>query len=262
MTVIATYPTAAVVLSEQVASGSLAVLVQEVWTGGEDLGAPMRSTIEQGFGCPVRDSYGASEFLPIAWECGQGVLHANADWVILEPVDDHHRRVPPGTLSHTTLLTNLANHALPLVRYDIGDRLVVSPLRCDCGSALPVIEVRGRADDVLLLRGDDGAAVPLLPLAIATLLEEDAGLFDFHLEQQGPAALCLRVRPRDAAAGEHAARLLRGQAKAHGASSVRVRVLESDTLPRGRTGKLQRIVCAGKASRKALTAGRADPASA
>lgn len=43
--------------------------------------------IEQGLGCAVRNSYGASEFLPIAWECDQGQLHVNADWVVLEPAD-------------------------------------------------------------------------------------------------------------------------------------------------------------------------------
>jgi phenylacetate-CoA ligase len=52
----------------------------------------MRSCIEQAFGATVRNSYGASEFLPIAWECTHGRLHVNADWVILEPVDEHCSR--------------------------------------------------------------------------------------------------------------------------------------------------------------------------
>ena len=36
-----------------------------------------------------------------------------------------HRPVPAGRLSHTTLLTNLANHLQPLIRFDIGDRIVL-----------------------------------------------------------------------------------------------------------------------------------------
>jgi phenylacetate-CoA ligase len=151
-TLLATYPTAAVALAEQVRSGRLQhCRPREVWTGGEALTPAMRSRIESAFGCEVRQSYGASEFLPIAWECRAQGLHVNADWVILEPVDAQGRRVPPGRRSHTTLLTNLANHLQPLVRFDIGDRIVLDERPCRCGSALPLVRVEGRCDDAIVL---------------------------------------------------------------------------------------------------------------
>jgi phenylacetate-CoA ligase len=115
------------------------------------LTGPMRSCIEQGFGGTVRNSYGASEFLPIAWECTHGRLHVNADWVILEPVDAQLQPVPPGQVSFTTLLTNLANHLQPLIRFDIGDRIALGGERCPCGCALPVVQVQGRSDDAIVL---------------------------------------------------------------------------------------------------------------
>ena len=46
----------------------------------------MRERLTRVFGAQVRNSYGASEFLPIAWECAHGHLHVNEDWVLLEPV--------------------------------------------------------------------------------------------------------------------------------------------------------------------------------
>jgi len=49
------------------------------------------------------------------------------------------------------LLTNLANHVQPLIRYDLGDRIMVHEARCGCGSFLPVIELQGRDDDTLWL---------------------------------------------------------------------------------------------------------------
>ncbi len=100
------------------------------------------------FGCVVRNSYGASEFLSIAWDCGAGRLHVNGDWVLLEPVDAQLRPVAPGTASHTTLLTNLVNRVQPLIRYDLGDAITVHPDRCRCGCPLPTIEVDGRHDDI------------------------------------------------------------------------------------------------------------------
>ena len=41
--------------------------------------------------------------------------------MILEPVDRDYRPTPPGELSHTVLLTNLANAVQPIIRYDLGD---------------------------------------------------------------------------------------------------------------------------------------------
>jgi hypothetical protein len=80
--VLATYPTAAMMLVDQAQCAALNFVPSEVWTGGETLSATARRSIEAAFGCTVRNSYGASEFMPIAWECRQGQLHVNADWVI------------------------------------------------------------------------------------------------------------------------------------------------------------------------------------
>ena len=57
--------------------------------------------------------------------------------------------MPAGEPGHTTLLTNLANHVQPLIRYDLGDGVLVHRAACACGSPLPVIEVEGRGDDML-----------------------------------------------------------------------------------------------------------------
>jgi phenylacetate-coenzyme A ligase PaaK-like adenylate-forming protein len=119
-------------------------------------------------------------------------MHLNADWVILEPVDEHHRPVEPGTTGATTLLTNLANRVQPVIRYDIGDRVRMVPQACACGSSLPVIEVEGRSDDSLLMRSAGGRMVRLPPLALVSVLE-DVGVFDFQLRQQGESALSLAL---------------------------------------------------------------------
>lgn len=247
-TILATYPTAAAILADEARAGRLDVRLQEVWTGGETLGAAVRAHIEQSFGCALRNSYGASEFLPIAWECSAGRLHVNADWVLLEAVDAQHRLVPPGTLSHTTLLTNLANHVQPILRFDIGDRIVLGgdgATRCACGSALPVVDVQGRRDDTLVVRGRAGRPVPLLPLALTTVLEDEAGAYDFQLQQTAPDALRLCLGPgaaRGDRAREKCRRALADFAARQGASALHISTTALPQLPLGRTGKLKRIV--------------------
>lgn len=245
-TQLATYPTAAALLADEAAAGRLRIRPHVVWTGGETLGPALRAHIEHRLGCPVRDSYGASEFLPIAWECRCGQLHANADWVLLEAVDEHHRPVPPGTPSATTLLTNLANRVQPLIRYDLGDRITLAAAPCACGSPLPVIQVQGRHDDCLVMAGTPGRVVTLLPLALSTVLEERAGLYDFELVQRDRHTLVLRLPlPPDQAAGP----LARGCAALHEFASSqgvhRLQVLGEATdrpVSRGPSGKARRIV--------------------
>ena len=243
--IVATYPTAAVLLAEQAKRGTLHIRPQELWTGGETLSAAMRACIEQNLGCALRNSYGASEFLPIAWECDHQRLHLNADWVILEAVDARHRPVPPGQLSQTTLLTNLANHAQPLIRFDIGDRIAFDTLPCPCGSALPTLQVQGRQDDVLHACGRDGTRVTLLPLALSTVLEEEAGLFDFQLRQHSAQDWCLTLgpgAPHSRAVRERCRSVLADFARRQGAVGLRIVTRVALALPRGRSGKRRRIV--------------------
>lgn len=243
--ILATYPTAAVLLADEAQRGALRIRPQEVWTGGETLSAAMRARIEQAFGCALRNSYGASEFLPIAWECGHGQLHVNADWVILEAVDARHRPVPAGQVSHTTLLTNLANHVQPLIRFDIGDCITFGTAPCRCGSALPTVQVQGRRDDVLVEHDRHGARVSMLPLALTTLLEDEAGVFDFQLCQRAPGHWCLTLgpgAPHTAAVRERCRELLADFATLQGASRLRIDTGVADRLPLGRSGKCKRII--------------------
>ena len=240
-----TYPTAAMSLAEQKSSGTLTISPDEIWTGGETLTKSMRSYIERIFKSRVRNSYGASEFLPIARECERGNLHVNSDWIILEAVDEKNRLVPDGHMSHTTLLTNLANDVKPLVRYDIGDKIRFHTARCPCGSNFPAIDVMGRRDGVLKVSNDEGRPLNLLPLAITTVIEEDAGIFDFQISQQDKTTLVLRLPYRN----QHSKRDI-GLCKAalqkylnkQGAGNI-VIITESDVqLTLSKSGKLNRVL--------------------
>jgi phenylacetate-coenzyme A ligase PaaK-like adenylate-forming protein len=241
-TVLATYPSAALLLAEEARAGRLRLSLAEIWTGGESLSAPMRAEIEARFGCPVANSYGASEFLAIAAPCRLGVLHLNADWVVLEPVDARGRAVPAGVCGATTWLTNLANHVQPLIRYDIGDRVTLHAQRCACGSPLPAMDVQGRADETLCLRDARARRVALLPLALVTVLE-DAGVIDFQLVQTGEHSLQLNVGVGHAAADARRAKhALQEYLGRQGLAAVRLELCRGQVRRQGRSGKLRRVM--------------------
>ncbi|MGD9831532.1 MAG: phenylacetate--CoA ligase family protein [Piscinibacter sp.] len=246
--VLATYPSAALLLAQEARAGRLRVALAEVWTGGETLGPAVRAEVESAFGCPLADSYGASEFLALAASCAQGRLHLNADWVILEPVDARGRPVPAGVCGDKVWLTNLANHVQPLLRYELGDRVTLHDTPCACGSPLPVIEVQGRSDDVLELRATGGRRVRLLPLALTTVIEERGGVFDFQLVQAGARALRLDVAaPHRREDAQRACDALRDYLSEQGLGGVRVTPRCVAAVPAGRSGKRRRVIAGAPA---------------
>jgi phenylacetate-coenzyme A ligase PaaK-like adenylate-forming protein len=241
-TLLAAYPTVAELLADEQRAGRLRLSLDELWCGGECLSPATRSLLAQVFRCRVREAYGASEFLSIAWPCRYDRMHVNSDWVLLEGVDARGRPVPPGVPSRTTLLTNLANRVQPLIRYDIGDSITVLPQPCPCGSAMPAIEVQGRCDDVLAIACGQHASVKLMPLALATVLEDDALVNDFQLLQTGPRRLALRLGGTERARGDAACTALRAYLRRLDLADVRV---ELDTAAPRRdpaSGKLRRVV--------------------
>ncbi|GAA1752662.1 phenylacetate--CoA ligase family protein [Kocuria aegyptia] len=198
-TVLVGYPSAVALLAAEQRDGRLRIAPALVAVGGETLAPAARTRIRAAFGCPVLDEYAASEVPGLAVQCHRGVLHVNADRYLLEPVDEAGRPVPPGTTSATVLVTNLANRVQPLIRYDLGDRVEVAARPCPCGSPLPAVRVEGRAGDVLRFAAGGGRTVPILPLALGTVVEETPGVRRFQAVRTAPDTLVLRLEPEPGA---------------------------------------------------------------
>jgi len=242
-TVLATYPTAAEMLAEEQEAGRLRLRLRELWTGGEVLSEPTRMRVQRAFSCRVRSAYGASEFLPIAWECPHRSLHVNADWVVLEPVDRQGRAVPPGQRSHSVLLTNLANRVQPLIRYDLGDAITVHAGRCACGSALPTVSVAGRCDDALRLPARRGGEVTIVPLALETMLEEGAGAHEFQVVQGVNGSLTVHLGEHERSRRAPVRAALRRYLETCEVGPVEIVVSRRAPVRDRSSGKLRRVVC-------------------
>lgn len=244
-TVLITYPSCADALAHAQTEGAVHLAPHEIWMGGEQLAAGQRQHIHDVFQCRLRNNYGASEFYTIASECNHSHLHLNSDWIILEPVDEALRPVPVGETSHSVLLTHLANHAQPLIRYRLSDSIRLATEPCTCGNRLPVIEVQGRADDTLQLLDSKGHSTALLPLALMTVLEEEAHVTQFQLLQTGPRRLELRVEqgiPDPAAALASLKATLGHHLEQHGLSGVSIKASHQAPVHHPRSGKVSRVL--------------------
>lgn len=113
-------------------------------------------------------------------------------------MDAAHQPIPAGQLSDRTLITNLANRVMPIIRYELGDLVSLSPEPCSCGITLPVVNVEGRTDAILRFAAPGGQVVPVLPLALWSVIKETPGVLRFQALQTAPDALKIRLEAKHA----------------------------------------------------------------
>ncbi|SDD91760.1 phenylacetate--CoA ligase family protein [Natrinema hispanicum] len=187
------YSTVLMELEREQRAGRLNLSPAFIVPSGEPITEAQKARLRETFDCIVREVYGATEFYSIAVECDHGNLHANTDWLVLEPVDADYQPVGVGDPSETVLLTNLANRIQPIVRYDLGDSITMYEERCSCGSAFPVIEVEGRQGDILHFETVAGEQIPIFPLPLTTVVEEVPGVHRSQIVKTGPETVSVRL---------------------------------------------------------------------
>ena len=118
-----------------------------VVSSAELLTEDMRQVIESGFNTHVFDFYGSREVNGMAGECKKSSMHQLAFFNYIEVLDQHDHPVCANE-GGRVIVTNLANYAMPLIRYDIGDTAVRADGPCPCGSPLPTLKkLSGRIGD-------------------------------------------------------------------------------------------------------------------
>lgn len=137
--------------------------LRQIANSSEQLTPRARRRIEAAFDVTVMDHYGTGECLFLSDGCPtDGGAHVNADWAILENVDDDDRPVPPGEPGRKVLVTNLANRIQPFIRYEVPDRIVMATEPCRCGSRLPrIARIEGRSAEAFWITSADGRQRPL-----------------------------------------------------------------------------------------------------
>lgn len=193
------YASALGLLAQEQLEGRLDIHPSIVISSAEPLSDENRALIQQAFGVPPRNNYGCSEGGVMGYECKQGHMHLNADWVIFEPVDAAYQPIPAGQLSDRTLITNLANRVMPIIRYELGDRVSLAAEPCSCGITLPVVNVEGRTDEVLRFVAGEGQVVPVLPLALWSVIKETPGVLRFQAIQTASDKIKIRLESKQAA---------------------------------------------------------------
>ena len=149
-----------------------------------------RERVEAVWGFRARNLDGISDIVTtFAGECDHGHdLHFAAIDALLPELIDPDTAEPLSWQDGTTgelVLTHLERECQPLVRFRTGDIVtLVTTEICSCGRATPRIEVKGRADDMVIVRG-----VNVFPGSVAAVLNRFpalSGEFRIHLRTPPP----------------------------------------------------------------------------
>jgi phenylacetate-CoA ligase len=231
------YPSALHLLTSEVAAGRLRITPRRILVAAEPLLPEIRAAAERAWGQPVHNWWGASEAGGLGNPCELGRTHLGEDQVIIEPVDADGRPVPPGVPSDKIYLTNLYNHTLPLIRYEITDQVNVLPERCPCGSVHRLIDdIQGRLDDVFRYRGR-----VVHPHVFRSALGRRATIVEYQVRQSLRGAE-IDVRccgPLDIGSLQRDIVHALGRV---GLTNPEVRVSTVERIERGVAGKLRRFV--------------------
>lgn len=159
--------------------------------GGESLTSLKRKTIEGCFGVPVFDIFGAHECNIVAWECSRtGLYHVCDDNVVAEVVRDG-KPVREGERGEL-VVTVLHAHAMPFIRYRLGDTVVKGPDICPCGRPFSTFrEIGGRIRDYFTL--PDGRCVHPLEVVLPVISDNSPWLNQFQMTQETERGFVLRV---------------------------------------------------------------------
>lgn len=119
---------------------------------GELLPPDLKQKAINFFNIPVANMYGSEEMNGIAYECPCHNMHILDNNVYVECINESGVH---NSGEGEAIITNLMNKAMPLIRYNQGDKIILKKSQhCFCGSTVPLISlIKGRSFDVIKTSG-------------------------------------------------------------------------------------------------------------
>jgi phenylacetate-CoA ligase len=212
--------------------GKYAIHPGAVFTSAATLYSYNKKAIEEAFGCRVYDYYAASEVSHVAAQCGlhEG-LHVSDENILMEVVKDGEP-VAPGE-DGQILLTNLHSHAMPFIRYEIGDSGKILHDTCSCGRQLSLMKPEGRTYEYFL--NSDGSFTSLRDFQTVF---EDLPIKEFQVIQENYDEIVIKIAGGRGYNQKHTDFILKN-IKDKGSANIRVELV--DSIPT-ESGKVRHLV--------------------
>jgi phenylacetate-CoA ligase len=139
-----------------------------------------KKLMQEQFGIPIINEYGASELDIIAFQNPKGEWVINTETLFVEIVDDKNRPLPFGQ-EGKIIISSLYNKAHPFIRYEIGDIGVIDESSTPKKQILK--KLIGRTNDIAIL--PSGKKSPGLTFYYVTksIIEDNGNIKEFVVKQ-------------------------------------------------------------------------------
>ncbi len=216
--------------------GTKKLSLKSVYTSSESLLDFQRQKIESIFQMKVFNWYGTSEMTANIVECEKGELHLKEEHSFVEILNSENQPCGPGETGRI-ISTNFNNLAFPLIRYDIGDTVVVSKNQnSKCGrSGLLIDSIEGRIDDYIFT--PDGRIVGRM----STIFRYAKNVIEAQFEQHSIEEVIMRIVRGKGYSKEDEIELLKA-VKMRLGNSIRISIDYVDQIPRTSNGKFRFII--------------------
>ena len=148
------YPSSLNIIAEYIIENNINLKLKTVIGLGDKLFDHYKKNIQKAFGCKIHETYGSSEGFQIGFQADLDYMYLYTPQVYLELLDDNNNPVKEGEIGNV-VVTRLENKHMPLIRYKLGDLVVMLPKEKYPPNRkfnFPLIEkVIGRNTDVVIL---------------------------------------------------------------------------------------------------------------
>ena len=212
----------------------------KVWVYLGDMVSAGGRELAEELGCRLYSVYGAMEAGTIGFQCERREgFHLNIDLCALRLIAPDGRTAAPGEAGEI-VISSLINRATILLNYRLGDRGVLSIVRCACGRSLPVLaSFEGRRSEMIQLA--DGRAFSSLMLE-GFFKEELRHTIKAQIEQLAPGQLIWHVVPFASVDREQLRRSFHSRAIQTLGAETALTVHFTEEIPRTSEGKFLRMV--------------------
>lgn len=191
-----------------------------------------RARIERVFRSRVYNRYGSREFAVIASECDSHVgMHINAENLLLEVLVDGNPSIGD---TGEIVVTDIKNHAMPMIRYRTKDVGLLRREACTCSRGLPLLELSGgrETDFLIATNGKKVSGIVLATYVITNI----PGVRQVQFVQDEPGAVTVHLVKGQAWQPDTESRLIRRIREFLGAD-VATNTVFRDHIPLTPSGK-------------------------
>jgi phenylacetate-CoA ligase len=204
--------------------------IRWITIGAENLLPQQSELIERAFGVRPLEHYGMAEAVANISECERGALHVDEDFAAVEFIPNPHGE------GYQVIGTNFTNPALPLLRYDAQDLVMMDDTTCACGRPGRVVtSIDGRQEDYVILPG--GARLGRLDHIFKDLVN----IQEAQIVQRQPDAMTIRIARGRHYTEQDESRLL-AETRQRVGQEIKISIEYFEQLERSRSGKLRFVI--------------------